>query len=501
VSAEAVLRATDIAKSYAGVRALEGVSLELRAGEVHAIVGENGAGKSTLIKILTGATTPDAGSIEVRGAPSSRLDPQTARAFGIAAIYQQPTLFPHLTVAENLALGLEQRRWFQAIDWNERRTRARALLARIKAHIDPDQPASELSMAAQQLVEIARALGTDARIVIMDEPTAALPQDDVERLLEVVRQLRRDGVAVVYISHRLDEVFALADRITVLRDGRLVATGEAAGVDRSELIRMMVGRDVQAVFSHERGAPGGAVLQLDRVGCEAAGIADVSLTVRGGEIFGLAGLVGAGRTELARVIFGVTPADRGTIAVDGRPIVVRRPADAAAERIAYVPEDRRRHGVIPQMRVASNIKPATLRRIAGRLGWLRIGDERQTAGRFVRELGVKPPSIDADVSALSGGNQQKVALARWLMTDPRVLILDEPTQGIDVGAKADVHREMGRLAREGVAILMISSDLPEVIAMSDRIGVMRGGRLAGVLEGDARTPERVMQLALGEEAA
>jgi rhamnose transport system ATP-binding protein len=223
--------------------------------------------------------------------------------------------------------------------------------------------------------------------------------------------------------------------------------------------------------------------------------------VRGGEIFGLAGLVGAGRTELARVIFGVTPADRGTIAVDGRPIVVRRPADAVAERIAYVPEDRRRHGVIPQMRVASNITLASLRRIAGRLGWLRIGDERQTAGRFVRELGVKPPSIDADVSALSGGNQQKVALARWLMTDPRVLILDEPTQGIDVGAKADVHREMGRLAREGVAILMISSDLPEVIAMSDRIGVMRGGRLAGVLEGDARTPERVMQLALGEEAA
>jgi rhamnose transport system ATP-binding protein len=356
-------------------------------------------------------------------------------------------------------------------------------------------------MATQQLVEIARALGTDARIVIMDEPTAALPQDDVERLLEVVRQLRRDGVAVVYISHRLDEVFALADRITVLRDGRLVASREAAGVDRSELIRMMVGRDVQAVFSHERGAPGDAVQQLDRVSCEAAGIADVSLTVRAGEILGLAGLVGAGRTELARVIFGVTPADRGTIAVDGRPITVRRPADAVAERIAYVPEDRRRHGVIPQMRVASNITLASLRRIAGRLGWLRVGEERQAAGRFVRELGNKPPSFDADVSTLSGGNQQKVALARWLMTHPRVLILDEPTQGIDVGAKADVHREMGRLAREGVAILMISSDLPEVIAMSDRIAVMRGGRLGGILDGDARTPERVMQLALGEEAA
>jgi len=501
VSGETVLRATGIAKSYAGVRALDGVSLDLRAGEVHAIVGENGAGKSTLIKILTGATTPDAGAIEVRGAHVARLDPQTARALGIAAIYQQPTLFPHLTVAENLALGLERRRWYQPIDWQERRTRARALLARIRAHIDPDQPASELSMAAQQLVEIARALGTDARVVIMDEPTAALPQDDVERLLEVVRQLRRDGVGVVYISHRLDEVFALADRVTVLRDGRLVATREAASVDRSELIRMMVGRDVQAVFSHERGTPGDAVLRLDRVSCEASGITDVSLTVRAGEIVGLAGLVGAGRTELARVIFGVTPADRGVIAVGGRPVSVRRPADALAQRIAYLPEDRRRHGVILQMRVASNITLASLRRIAGRLGWLRLGDERQAAEGFVRELGVKPPSIDAELSALSGGNQQKVALARWLMTNPRVLILDEPTQGIDVGAKADVHREMGRLAREGVAILMISSDLPEVIAMSDRIGVMRGGRLAGILDGDARTPERVMQLALGEEAA
>jgi len=309
VSGETVLRATGIAKSYAGVRALDGVSLDLRAGEVHAIVGENGAGKSTLIKILTGATTPDAGAIEVRGAHVARLDPQTARALGIAAIYQQPTLFPHLTVAENLALGLERRRWYQPIDWQERRTRARALLARIRAHIDPDQPASELSMAAQQLVEIARALGTDARVVIMDEPTAALPQDDVERLLEVVRQLRRDGVGVVYISHRLDEVFALADRVTVLRDGRLVATREAASVDRSELIRMMVGRDVQAVFSHERGTPGDAVLRLDRVSCEASGITDVSLTVRAGEIVGLAGLVGAGRTELAQALFEVLPRD------------------------------------------------------------------------------------------------------------------------------------------------------------------------------------------------
>jgi rhamnose transport system ATP-binding protein len=433
--------------------------------------------------------------------PVGPLDPHAARGLGIAAIYQQPALFPHLTVAENLALGLERRRWHQAIDWKQRRTHARALLARIGAHIDPDLPASELSMAEQQLVEIARALGTHARIVIMDEPTAALPQDDVERLLDVVRQLRRDDVAVVYISHRLDEVFALADRITVLRDGRLVDTRDAAAVERGELIRMMVGRDVQAVFSHERGTPGEAVLQLEGVGCEASGIADVSLTVRAGEIVGLAGLVGAGRTELARIIFGVTPADSGTISVDGRAVAVRRPADAVGHRIAYVPEDRRRHGVIPQMRVAANITLASLRKVTGRLGWLRVPAERRAAERFVRELGVKPPSIDAEVAALSGGNQQKVALARWLMTDPRVLILDEPTQGIDVGAKADVHREMGRLARAGVGILMISSDLPEVLAMSDRIGVMRAGRLTGVLEGDQRTPERVMQLAVGEGAA
>jgi rhamnose transport system ATP-binding protein len=491
-----LLRATNVSKSFAGVHALQGVSFELRPGEVHALVGENGAGKSTLIKIITGAHQADEGTLEVNGQLVEENSPLLSRSLGIAAIYQQPALFPDLTVAENIALGLEPRGGWRLIRWSERRRRARALLDRIGAAIHPEALVSSLTMPEQQLVEIARSLGADARILIMDEPTASLGEREVERLFRVISDLRGRGIGIIYISHRLDELFQVADRVTVLRDGRTVETRPIADVDRAELIRLMVGREITTVFPKQEVPLGDVVLELRGVGCHAAGVGGVSLTVRAGEIVGLAGLVGAGRTELARVLFGLTPADAGEILLRGRPVVIDSPARAVALGIAYVPEDRRRHGVILNMPVAPNTSLAILKRIST-LGWLDFAGERTLARSFVGRLGIKVASLDAPVSDLSGGNQQKVAVARWLATDPAVLILDEPTQGIDVGAKAEIHRLMGELADRGLAILMISSELPEVLGMSDRVAVMHAGTLAGVLDRTEATQEKVLALALG----
>ncbi len=491
-----LLRTTNISKSFAGVHALRGVSFELRPGEVHALVGENGAGKSTLIKIITGAHQADDGTLEVNGRPVTDNSPLVSRSLGIAAIYQQPALFPDLTVAENVALGLEPRGGWRVIRWAERRRRARDLLDRIGAAIDPDALVSSLTMPEQQLVEIARALGADARILIMDEPTASLSEREVERLFRVIRDLRDRGVGIIYISHRLDELYEVADRVTVLRDGQTVATRPMAEVDRGELIRLMVGREITAVFPKETVPLGDVVLEVRGVGCRDSGVSGVSLTVRAGEIVGLAGLVGAGRTELARVLFGLTPADEGDILLRGQTVVIDSPARAVSLGIAYVPEDRRRHGVILDMPVAPNTSLAILKRIS-RFGWLDFRRERELARSFVGRLGIKVASLGAPVGDLSGGNQQKVAVARWLATDPAVLILDEPTQGIDVGAKAETHRLMVELARRGLAILMISSELPEVLGMSDRVAVMHAGRLAGVLDRAEATQEKVLALALG----
>jgi rhamnose transport system ATP-binding protein len=335
----------------------------------------------------------------------------------------------------------------------------------------------------------------------MDEPTASLPADDVARLAGTVRELRDGGAGVLYISHRLDEVFELADRITVLRDGRHIETRATAAMDRATLVSLMVGRELSSVYSHEPHAQPREALAVRDLACHRAGVRGVTFSVRAGEIVGVAGLVGAGRTELARTLFGLTPADAGEIRMNGAPVIIRTPGDAVARGIAYVPEDRRRHGVIGPMAVRANVTLASLGRVSGRLSVLNRADERMAAARYVKDLGIRPPSIDTLVASLSGGNQQKVALARWLMTEPRVLILDEPTQGVDVGAKADVHREMDRLAATGVAILMISSDLQEVLAMSDRVLVMRRGTVAGVLDRHELSAPRVLRLALGEDAA
>ncbi len=495
MSNQVLLCAIDIDKSYAGVHALMSASFELRAGEVHALIGENGAGKSTLIKIITGAVEPDAGKITLNEIAISNNSPRVAKHLGIAAIYQQPALFPELSVAENIAIGLEEASIFSRTDWRARKRRAADLLARVGARIDPDAEAGDLTMPQQQLVEIARALGANAKVLIMDEPTASLSEEDTQNLFAVIRQLRTEGVGSIYISHRLEELPLIADRVTVLRDGRTIDTRVMSEVNREQLIQLMVGRELSAVFPKRTVQIGDIVLELRQFGCSESGVHDVNLSVRAGEIVGLAGLVGGGRTELARTIFGLTRADQGEISLRGKRVNITGAAQAIECGIAYVPEDRRRHGVILDLAISANITLASLDQFS-RMGALDLSREREIAADYTRKLAIKTPTIFAPVATLSGGNQQKVALSRWLVTKPSVLILDEPTQGIDVGAKAEVHALMTELASQGVAILMISSELPEVLGMSDRIGVMRGGTIVATLDRSEATQEKILALAL-----
>ena len=525
MSAAPLLQLKAVAKSFGAVRALKGVSFDLRAGEVHALLGENGAGKSTLIKVITGAHQPDGGTVEINGERVEKHSPATAHKFGIACIYQQPALFPDLTVAENIGLRLEPVAVTTRVYWPARRIRAAELLQRIGGDISPDAEIRSLSMPEQQLVEIACALGAGARIVIMDEPTASLTQKEQLLLFGVVHELRTSGVGVIYISHRLEEIFQLADRVTVLRDGESVGTHpvrsnrgnealsekseignqkseidqrlltSAATITESELIKLMVGREVSHIYPPAERELGEVVLSLKNLGCLASGVRNITLEVRAGEIVGLSGLVGAGRTELARVLFGITPGDAGEIHLHGQRVTIQSPPEAVARGIAYVPEDRRRHGVILEMPIAYNMTMAIHRRIFPGT-WLRFGAEKQLALEFIRDLDVKAYGPEAPGGSLSGGNQQKVSLARWLATKPKLLILDEPTQGVDVGAKSEIHKIIRQLAKEGLAVLMISSDLPEVLGMSDRIAVMRGGTITAMLSGKSDAHE-VMLAALG----
>ncbi|HEV2664378.1 MAG TPA: sugar ABC transporter ATP-binding protein [Blastocatellia bacterium] len=526
-----LLKADSITKSFGAVRALKGVSFDLRAGEVHALVGENGAGKSTLIKIITGALQPDwpdSGSLFINGQQVVENSPSLAKRLGVAAIYQQPALFPDLSVAENLSLGLEQGGLWRRVNWRERNTRAMELLGRIGARIDPRTPAGALTMPEQQLVEIARALGSSpessqesgAKILIMDEPTSSLTERETERLFKVIAELRAQGLGVIYISHRLEELFEVADRVTVLRDGETVTTRAMNEVDRAELISLMVGRELSAVFPKREVKIGEAVLEIRNLSSRAAGVHNISLSVRAGEILGLTGLVGAGRTELARVLFGLLPFDNGSVLLrppnsvlnerSHRPhksykshkshgleeVTINSPAKAVELGVAYVPEDRRRHGAVLEMPIAANMTLAILDRIS-KLKFLDFKSEKEVAVDFAARLSVKTPATFTPAGSLSGGNQQKVALARWLATEPRVLILDEPTQGIDVGAKSEIHRLICDMAEAGMAIIMISSELPEILGMSDRIAVMRGGTVVGLMERGEATQQRIIELGLG----
>jgi rhamnose transport system ATP-binding protein len=495
-----MLVASHLTKSYAGVRALADASLDVRAGEIHALVGENGAGKSTLVRVLTGATSPDSGTVVIDGHAVERFTPIEARRLGVVAIHQHPALFPDLSVAENLALGAEAGGAFSRVDWPARRAHAREALARVGADIDVDREAASLSLPEQQLVEMARALGVRARLLILDEPTASLTPREVDRLFDLLKDLRAGGVAIVYISHRLEELPRLADRVTVLRDGRTVATHAMVEVDAAALIKLMVGREVASVFPKRQVAIGVPVLEVEGLSSREAGVSDVSLTVRRGEIVGLAGLVGAGRTELARVLFGLAARDTGSVRIAGRDVRPRSPEQAISSGVAYLPEDRRRHGVVLDLPVSSNLTLASLA-LVSRHGLLDRAAERATASRLVEALSVKTASLETPVRELSGGNQQKVALGRWLARAPDLLILDEPTQGVDVGAKAEIHRLIGDLAAQGMGVLLISSELLEVMGMSDRILVMRHGRLVAEFDRATADAESVMAAAFGRVPA
>ena len=491
-----VLALEGVDKSFGAVAALRDVRLELFAGEAHALVGENGAGKSTLVKILAGVHPPDAGTIRLDGEPVTFAGPAGARAAGIAVIYQEPTLFPDLSVAENIFMGRQPLRGLRRVDRAAMRRRTGELFGRLGVHLDPDRPARGLSIADQQLVEIAKALSFDARVLVMDEPTAALSGVEVDRLFAVARSLRDAGTAVLFISHRFDEVFGLCERITVLRDGRWIATEPTSELTVDRVIRTMVGRDVSALYPKtavEAGADVLTVRGLTRRGF----FADVTFRVRAGEIVALAGLVGAGRSEVVRAVFGVDGYDAGEVVVEGRRLKPGSPPAAIAAGLALVPEDRRQQGLVMELSVERN---ATLPRrwALSRLGLLSGRAERRSAATWARRLQVKLGRPTDPVSTLSGGNQQKVVLAKWLSTRPRVLIVDEPTRGIDVGTKAEVHRLLSQLASEGVAVLMVSSELPEVLGMADRVLVMHEGRLVADLPRAGADEESVMVAATGQ---
>jgi rhamnose transport system ATP-binding protein len=466
------------------------VRFDVRAGEVHALLGENGAGKSTLIKIVSGVYQPDGGEVLIDGQPVRFASPHDAQRAGIATIYQELLLFPELTVAENIFIGHAPRQGWGGIDWRATADRAGEILASLDIHdLDVNAPVGALSVGNRQRVEIAKALSLRARILIMDEPTAALTQADVERLFAIVRRLRERGVGVVYISHRMAEVFELADRVTVLRDGAYVGTRAAAETDEGELIAMMVGRTIEQLFPKGEARLGEPLLEVRDLSL--AGVIErISLTVRAGEIVGLAGLVGSGRSELAQTIFGMTPATSGEIRIAGRPVRIASPGAAKRLGIAYVPEDRALQGLIRPMRIRENLSLAVLGELARRW-FVDRAAEASLATEAIRRFSIRAPGPEQIAGKLSGGNQQKVVLGKWLATKPRVLIMDEPTRGIDVGAKAEIHRLMSELAGQGLAILMISSELPEVLGMSDRVLVMREGRLVAELTGAEATQEAV----------
>jgi rhamnose transport system ATP-binding protein len=492
-----ILEARQIRKAFGAVQALRGVSFDLCAGEVHALVGENGAGKSTLIKILAGALEPDAGEILLRGERIADNSPAKARALGIAVIYQQPALFPDLSVAENIALAAESGAPWRRVDWRSRRQHAAELLQRIGCNVSPDVRAGTLSMPEQQMVEIAKAIDGNSQVLIMDEPTASLGDQDAANLFRLVQELRAKGTAIVYISHRFEELFLLANRVTVLRDGVSIQTCAMSEVTNADLIRLMVGRELDTVFPKHHATLGATAFEVRNVSCRRLGVKNASLTIRRGEILGLAGLVGSGRTQLAEALFGLAPLDSGDVLLDGQRLNLESPAAAVKAGIAYVPEDRRRHGVILDLSIAVNSTLASLEKISSSSGFLDTARETQLANDSIAKLGVKAPSAQTLAKNLSGGNQQKVALARWLMTDPKVLILDEPTQGIDVGAKSEIYQLIGKLAASGLAILMISSETPEILGLSDRIAVMAKGEIVGVLDRADAKAERILEMALG----
>ncbi|WP_029144816.1 sugar ABC transporter ATP-binding protein [Microbacterium luticocti] len=488
-----VLELHDVQKSFGAVVALRAGTISVNGGSIHALVGENGAGKSTLVKIVAGLYQRDGGTFRFQGEDVDFTSTAQSKAAGVAVIYQEPTLFPDLSVTENIFMGRQPVNRFGRIDRKAMRREVERLFTRLDVVIDPDRPAEGLSIADQQVIEIAKAVSLDASLLIMDEPTAALSGKEVDRLFAIARSLRDEGRALIFISHRFDEVFSLCDTVTVMRDGAYVGTSAIADTEPDELVRQMVGRTITELFPKQPARIGEALLEVD--GLSRAGVFhDIGFTVRSGEIVGLSGLVGAGRSEVVRAVFGVDPYDEGMVRVSGKNVPAGDPAAAMRAGIALVPEDRRKQGLVTESSVAHNITLAIRRRLA-RFGIITAAMENRAAKEWASRLEVKTHALDTVAATLSGGNQQKVVLAKWLATGPRVLIIDEPTRGIDVGTKSEVHRLLSQLAGQGMAVLMISSELPEVLGMADRILVMREGRITADIPREQATSENVMYAA------
>ena len=487
-----LLSLSGVTKRFFNVVALEGVSFEVCRGEVHAVCGENGAGKSTLMKVMSGVHAPDDGTIRFAGEDVRFASPREAQARGIVMIHQELNLVPHLNVAENIFLAREPRRgWF--VDRAAQRTRAQACLDRLGVAIRADAPVTGLSVAQQQMVEIAKALSMDAEVLIMDEPTSSLTETETAQLFAVIHELKRAGVAIVYISHRLDELAQIVDRVTVLRDGRHIRTMDFAATRLDEIVALMVGRTLDKKFPPRKRVPGDervlAVRGLARRGV----FGPIDFELRRGEILGFAGLIGSGRTETARAVFGADPVDAGEVLLAGRPFAIRSPIDAIRHGIAYLSEDRKAHGLAVKMTVAQNITLANTRAVSNRRGFIRAAEELATARRYIETLGIRTPSPAQAVRLLSGGNQQKVVIAKWLFRESRVIFFDEPTRGIDVGAKVAIYELMDELASAGIGIVLISSELPEILGLTDRVAVFRSGRITKVLDTGSTSQEEIMR--------
>jgi rhamnose transport system ATP-binding protein len=491
-----ILTTHNIHMAFAGVDVLKGVSISLYPGEVHGLVGENGAGKSTLAKIIAGVHQPTVGEIKYQGHTVRIPGPHAAADFGIALIHQEPLTFPDLDVAENIFAGRQPLRG-QSVNWGAMYKRAQELLTSLGVQIDPRTKVRGMSIADQQMIEMAAALSQDVKVVLMDEPTASLTPSEVAHLLTNMRRLRDQGVAIVFISHRLEEVFEICDRVSVLRDGELIGERDVKTTTVDEIIRLMVGRPLSALFEKPSGTNYGQPLLEVKGLSRTRKFADITLDVRAGEVVGLAGLVGAGRTDVGRALFGLLDTDSGEVRLDGKPFNVRTPREAMAHGLVYVPEDRQHHGLLMPMTISQNMTLSILERLSPR-GWLRDQTERAVSHDYIQKLHIVLRHVGQAVRELSGGNQQKVVLSKWLLTRPKVLILDEPTRGIDIGAKAEIHRLMGELVAQGMAILMISSELPEVLAMSDRIVVMREGCIVARLDKTDATQERIIAAATGQ---
>ncbi len=495
------LSLSNVSKAFPGVRALHDVRLTLHEGQTTALIGENGAGKSTLVKILTGIYTPDRGQIQVRGKTVSFKNPRDAWTAGIVAIHQETVMFDELSIAENIFMGHAPTSRFGRLDWRSMRDKTRVLLDALESHLDPDTPVKRLGVAQKHMVEIARALSHDARVVIMDEPTAALSAHEIEELYRIIERLEKDGRAILFISHKFDEIFRIADRWTCLRDGEYVGEGLIRDTSERQLVSLMVGRSIDQVFPKRDVSPGETLLEVEDLS-HPSEFDGVSFSLRKGEILGLYGLVGAGRSEAMQCLFGLTRSSRGVVRIDGKAVEMSSPARAVAAGISYVPEDRQSQGTVLPFGVRENITLAALSRFASS-GVLSTASELAETRRLGERLAVKAAHWDQALDELSGGNQQKVVIGKWLATHPRILILDEPTKGIDVGSKAAVHEFMSELARDGLAIILVSSELPEVMGMSDSILVMREGRVTARFERASATPEMIVRAASGlaQEAA